>query len=216
MALLSSRRKRTSSSRYHCTLPLHQNEIAMDNELVSLFWSRVDRSGSCWIYHRPEAQPGETPSRHQSFAGRGAHRFAYEVTNGAIPNGMVICHTCDNPPCVNPNHLVLGSRKDNSRQAFERGRMHRNGKILRLRQRTKPEPEDHLVFRVREFAEQQGLTAAKLARRANLNYNTVAPFFDDQRGDLDPRFRTLERLAGALGVKVSELFPSTKSERALW
>ena len=51
-----------------------------------------------------------------------ASRAAYELWVGAIPDGMIIRHTCDNPPCINPAHLIPGTYGDNSRDMFERGR----------------------------------------------------------------------------------------------
>ncbi|AZS13030.1 hypothetical protein Ro45lw_42 [Escherichia phage Ro45lw] len=59
----------------------------------------------------------------------GAHRVAYELANGPIPKGSVLRHTCDNRYCVNPEHLVLGTHRENMEDMTKRGRQARGSKI---------------------------------------------------------------------------------------
>lgn len=55
-----------------------------------------------------------------------AHRFVFEQERGPIPAGMQVCHACDNPPCINIEHLFLGTNKDNVRDAMAKGRRRRH------------------------------------------------------------------------------------------
>jgi len=53
---------------------------------------------------------------------RGVHRRSFELFNGPIPPGMFVLHRCDNPPCINPEHLFLGTYADNTRDMIAKGR----------------------------------------------------------------------------------------------
>ena len=77
------------------------------------FWDLLDRSGDCWI------RPGMKSRR---------SREAWELANGPIPDGMFVCHTCDNPPCCNPAHLFLGTPSENVLDAVAKGRWRAGGR----------------------------------------------------------------------------------------
>jgi len=90
--------------------------------LSTRFWRKVDRRAreGCWPWL------GYTTPRGygRMWAGRPrfAHRVSWELHHGPIPEGRLVCHHCDNPPCCNPAHLFLGTFKDNSDDMDRKGR----------------------------------------------------------------------------------------------
>lgn len=92
--------------------------------LEESFWSRVQKKSYCWIWTGGRDKDGYGRFCHAKKQRR-AHRTSYELMIGVIPSGMLVCHTCDNPPCVNPDHLWIGAVRDNARDAATKGRLHR-------------------------------------------------------------------------------------------
>lgn len=88
----------------------------------------VDRSGgpeACWPYTGPRTRHGYGAMEVREDGARRlylAHRVAYAVEVGPIPEGRYVRHRCDNPPCCNPRHLLLGTQQDNMDDMWQRGR----------------------------------------------------------------------------------------------
>lgn len=92
------------------------------------FWNRVDKNGPtvrvelgpCWVW-----MGGTDIGGYGAIKGTkrtSTHRVSWELHYGLIPDGLCVLHHCDNPPCVRPEHLFLGTRKDNAHDMIAKGR----------------------------------------------------------------------------------------------
>ncbi len=95
----------------------------MKEKYIKRFWSKVDikSDDECWNWKAGKIRSGHGQFRVNSIKTY-THRFSYELKNGPIPEGLHICHHCDNPSCVNPNHLFLGTHQDNMKDRDMKGR----------------------------------------------------------------------------------------------
>lgn len=113
------------------------------------FWKKVKKGkiNDCWEWVGSKYPSGYGSIRYKKKV-EGAHRVSWELKNGPITNGLWVLHKCDNRPCVNPNHLFLGTCRDNVDDMVKKGRNHipymrgeKNGmskltaeKVLRIRE----------------------------------------------------------------------------------
>jgi hypothetical protein len=89
-------------------------------------WEKVEKTPTCWLYHgwrnnKGYGMIGDAAGGHR-YRHQLAHRIAYELTVGVIPDGKNVLHHCDVPLCVNPAHLYIGTQKENVRDMITRGR----------------------------------------------------------------------------------------------
>ena len=92
--------------------------------LEQRFWRMVKKTEDCWMWSGGKRANGYGQI---SEGGRGsrslsAHRVSYELHYGPIPDGLVVMHSCDNPACVNPHHLSVGTYKENTHDMIAKGR----------------------------------------------------------------------------------------------
>lgn len=143
----------------------HRNHVSPmpKASLESLFWRYVNRSTGCWIWTGSTNKYGYgVISRHGK-----AHRASWKIHNGEFDTSLCVCHKCDNPLCVNPDHLFLGTKKDNSEDMVRKGRSTatRNGRakltvneVLEIRSRRTAGAANH------ELAVEYGVSAGLISK----------------------------------------------------
>jgi hypothetical protein len=155
-----------------------KSKIYHDTEQA--FWHFVNKTEACWIW-----TGSTTPKGYGRIKLRGktfrAHRLSWMLHNGNIPNSMLVCHQCDNPLCVNPEHLFLGTPDDNMKDMVAKGRQAKADTHL---SRTKPSAlrrgenhgraklSEHDVRTIRSLSA-QGLPALQIAKRYGVSSSTI-------------------------------------------
>lgn len=141
--------------------------------LEERFWLKVEKGNpdECWAWQ------GTTDSSGYGILRRGrqrnfrAHRLSWEIHNGGIPEGLRVLHRCDNPPCVNPDHLFLGTQADNVADMDAKGRRRSPG--LRGAANGRAKLGARSVRAIRERYAAGGTTYARLAGEFGVTKATI-------------------------------------------
>lgn len=127
------------------------------------FWSNIDKrlDAECWEWQKARHPKGYGMYEFKGMPTRWTHRIAWILTYGPIQKGLCVCHHCDNPPCCNPNHLFLGTPKDNSVDCATKGR-----------KRQKLFESD--IIEIRQLYAAGGITQSQIAEQFGIIKQTVS------------------------------------------
>lgn len=135
----------------------------------ALFWAKVDMSAECWVWTGSRMPKGYGQLR-RAGGTYTAHRFSWTLAHGPIPAGLMVLHHCDNPPCVRPDHLFLGTAKDNTTDMRSKGRARGGSSKGEAHPMARVTEADVLWIRA-EAA--NGMPIAEIARRVGLTRSPV-------------------------------------------
>lgn len=144
------------------------------------FWPKVrlGRPDECWIWQGNTRANGGygllTLGSSKNQRHYRAHRISWELAHGPIPTGMHVCHRCDNPPCVNPKHLFLGTRYENMQDMLDKGRHRSNWprKHGTINWNAKLTDEQVLLIRARYSA--GGISQGQLAKEYGISQSVMS------------------------------------------
>lgn len=133
------------------------------------FWSKVTKTHTCWLW--TGANNGKGYGR-LYVGGKFVypHRYSFKLHIGDIPTGMLVCHSCDVRNCVNPDHLFLGTSKDNTQDMISKGRLRSATKL-----------SEHDVMRIRDLYASGTYSQAKLAQEYRCNQSQISRIVTSKR-----------------------------------
>lgn len=140
------------------------------------FWSKVQKTETCWNWTGSKVQGYGVFSMGVHRRGIRAHRLSYEWAHGVtLPIGIVVCHHCDNPQCVRPEHLFVGTTADNVRDKVAKNR-HDHGERHAMAKMT----EAQAVESIRRYYA-GGVTQAEIGQQLGIGRNAVSRLVNGRR-----------------------------------
>jgi hypothetical protein len=144
--------------------------------LAVRFWEKVRKANSCWLWTGSVNAAGygqvQCTDRKRPVL---SHRVSWELANGSIPDGQCVLHRCDNPRCVNPDHLFIGTQLDNIADAVTKRRNPRGAQFPQAKLR------DADVRTIRRRYSTGGITQMKLAQEYGVSDGVICEIISRKR-----------------------------------
>lgn len=105
-----------------CSIPCYKKYTRALCSDKCRFFSHIKKTDGCWMWQKYKDRSGYGKAQFKGKKYTSAHRWAYELFIGPIPDGKFVCHSCDNTSCVNPSHLWIGTTQDNKKDQVKKGR----------------------------------------------------------------------------------------------
>jgi hypothetical protein len=151
-------------------------------DVAGRFWDKVRKAGpdECWEWtgHKQNEEGHDYGSLQLDGRAVGAHRISYWLATGIFPTNMCVCHHCDNPSCVNPSHLFLGTPLDNTADAISKNRMLHA--VMRGERNPNSKLSEGHVALAKKYVE-AGWTYRSIARLLNIHHSTIANIMAGRR-----------------------------------
>lgn len=149
-------------------------KMIIDQKILDRFWDKVDKTEKCWLFRNGTKRMvygtigigGKTVK---------SHILSWLIHNGSIPDGLYVCHKCDNRPCVRPEHLFLGTQSDNMKDAMNKGRISvpRTGNKKQGVRRNNAKLNDIAVREIRDYFETYPSSYEELGLRFNVSASAI-------------------------------------------